>query len=138
MSFKVTVTLEGVNETSLKLKGAREIATKALARGLYVEGEKIMAESKGKYVPVKSGNLRSSGHVQPPKRVGDHGYVILLGYGGPSVPYALVQHEALHFKHPHGEAKYLEKPTLKAAPGMGKRVSRRVAAALKAAGKLRK
>jgi hypothetical protein len=130
-AFNVHVKVEGLDRTLLKLKNAQEVAGKAAAQGLYIEGEKVMGESKARYVPVKHGNLRSSGHVAPPKRTKNYVWRIDMGYGGPSVPYALVQHENLHYRHPHGSAKYLEKPALKAAPKMGKRVGRVVMAALR-------
>ena len=128
-SFNVHVKLEGIPDACMRLKGARLVAGRAMARSLYKEAETIMAQSK-QLVPVKTGVLRSSGHVQPPKPARNHNYIIDMGYGGPAVPYAVVQHEALHFKHTHGEAKYLEKPTLQRSKGMSARVGKDVRAAL--------
>lgn len=60
--------------------------------GLVGEAEDIMADSKENYVPVDTGNLRASGHVQQPKLAGNR-ISVLFGYGGPAAPYALAVHE---------------------------------------------
>ena len=68
--------------------------------------------------------------MQPPQYEGG-GPVVVLGYGGPSVDYAIVQHESLHFKHTVGQAKYLEKPALHRAATMDKRIAARLQKRLK-------
>ena len=81
---------------------------------LYGIAEEIMTESK-EIVPVDTGNLKSTGHVQRPEL---HGRVaeVTLGYGGTAangeeVGYAWWVHETLeaHHKEP-SKAKYLEDP----------------------------
>jgi hypothetical protein len=135
MGFTVNIKLTGVPDARRRLANITSEGSKAMARALYVEGETIMADSKGKYVPVKSGNLRSSGHVQKPKQHKKYGWVIDLGYGGPAVPYAVVQHERMDYYHRHGESKYLEKPALKRAPKIGRNVSKAVLAVMQKNGK---
>lgn len=98
---------------------------RAAGSSLLEEGESIMTDSKENYVPVDQGQLRSSGHVQGPDREGGSIFVI-LGYGGAAEPYALIQHESLHFQHRVGQAKFLEKPVLAAESGMGRRVGDRI------------
>lgn len=132
--FQIHVQIEGIPASVLCMKNMEEVAGRSLAKSLYQEGEIIMGQSK-KLVPVKDGNLISSGHVQLPKRMGKSGWLIEIGYGGPSAPYALVQHENLWYKHPGGRiAKYLERPALSVARTMGRRVSKKLHAALVAAG----
>jgi hypothetical protein len=133
--FTVSINVSGIPDATRRIRGAVEVVDKAVASALYVEGEKIMGESKAKYVPVKSGVLRGSGHVQPPKRTKRHGWVIDLGFGGPAKAYAVVQHE-MPYEHRVGESKYLEKPALKAAPRIGKNVGKVVRKALRSIGKV--
>jgi hypothetical protein len=101
-----------------------------MGRALYLEGEHIMGESKAKFVPVKRGALRASGHVLPPQK-DSAGPFVVMGYGGPAVKYAVVQHERLDFKHTVGQAKYLERPALKRAAVMDKQIARRLRKRLK-------
>ena len=98
-----------------------------VGRALYIEGEQIMAESKLNWVPVRRGVLRASGHVLPPQA----GPIIVMGYGGPAVDYAVVQHERLDYIHRVGRAKYLELPALKAASGLNQRVAKELRKRLK-------
>ena len=64
----------------------------ASGRVLTLEAEEIMRISKEQYVPVDTGNLRASGHVQPFTINGDKVSVV-FGFGGPSAEYALAVHE---------------------------------------------
>lgn len=80
---------------------------------LYQEAERMMTISK-QHVPVDKGNLRSTGHVEPPYATPE-GVEVELGYGGPAaggldVGYALVVHEDLDLSHKTGQAKFLESP----------------------------
>ena len=70
-------------------------------------------------VPVDLGPLRDSGIVLPPNARGE----VECGFGGPSEPYALVQHENLSFSHTVGKAKYLEDPFNRMLRGFDKRVA---------------
>lgn len=76
-------------------------------KGLRDIGEEIMADVKasrhGKGVPVDEGTLRSSGTVRGPDSDG----AVRLTFGGPSAPYALVQHERTDYSHTVGESRYL-------------------------------
>ncbi len=62
------------------------------SRALFQEGEKIMRASKP-LVPVFHGALRSSGHVQLPRRTASGDVEVLLGYGGAAASYAVFVHE---------------------------------------------
>jgi hypothetical protein len=74
--------------------------------GLRVIGEEIMTDVKasrpGRGVPVDTGALRSTGRVTGPANG-----VVRLSFGGTAAPYAIIQHEVLHFHHTVGEARYL-------------------------------
>jgi len=70
---------------------------------VFSEALEIMAASK-KIVPVKTGALRGSGRVEPPKASGSDISVMMV-YGGPAAPYAFKVHE----DHPT-KSKFLERP----------------------------
>lgn len=119
---------DGVDEVQAKLKRlARKMPQKVMPV-LKLKAEKIMTESKQKYVPVApdGGALRSSGHVLDP-RLYRQKIEVLLVYGGPSAPYALAIHEhpsdasppswqgkQLTFNVPGTGTKYLYKPLMRA------------------------
>lgn len=113
---------------------------KVLAKALYGEAEDIMRESK-LIVPVDTGTLRSSGHVEQPKIAGMKTSVT-LGYGGAASGYAIPVHEippppmksrggrsARH--NPPTQWKYLEMPFKKARRGLTERLGRKVRAELR-------
>lgn len=70
-------------------------------------GEEIMtdvkASRKGKGVPRDLGTLASTGQVTGPQQGGE----VILSFGGPAAPYALIQHERMDYSHDVGEARYL-------------------------------
>jgi len=129
------------------IAAAREFGTsavKALGDALRKEAEEIIRESK-QIVPVNkerpskkvgrggkvnidvkaqsAGTLRASGHVQPTRREGGE-IVVECGYGGPSIPYALRQHEELSYTHLPGlTAKYLWIPFARHAANMDERMA---------------
>ncbi len=110
--------VERMRRTFRKLRG--RALQGDIARGLFIEGERIMSDSK-KQVPVDTGALRSTGHVQPPDFSGPS-VSVTLGYGGPAAGYAIVVHEDLQARHTVGNALYLERPFLDALPGAQRRL----------------
>lgn len=102
---------EGLDETLDALEGLEDKSEEAIAVTLRSEGEAIMTDVKasrpGKGVPVDTGALRSSGVVRGPNLASPGEPTVKLTFGGPSAPYALVQHERLDFTHDVGEARYL-------------------------------
>lgn len=110
---------EAIRRTLAKLgaDGPRE-----LAAALYQEAEAIMARSKT-IVPVDTGALRASGHVQLPDTVGDK-VSVRMGYGGAAAGYAVAVHEKLNVRHKSPtKAKYLEEPFRAAESGMLNRIA---------------
>ncbi len=87
-----------------ELRGLKE----KFASALYMEGERLMLQAK-EQTPVLTGALRSSGMVEPPVWQQDV-VQVSLGFGGPSIEYALIVHEDLSKVHPVGKAKFLEDP----------------------------
>ena len=132
-----------IGEKALQAR-LRAIAIKVPAKvgaALFQEAEEIMTVSKRDHVPVApdGGTLRGSGFVNPPEFGLGGDISVTLGFGGPAAPYA----EAIH-EHPSGASpptwegktldfhlggdrtKYLERPLLKAVPGMGRRIAKSV------------
>lgn len=137
----------GLTKAVAAMKKAGSKGPKAMGSGLFIEGERIMTVSKGKEVPVASGNLRSTGHVEPP-HFGVSGPSVRLGFGGPAAAYALAVHENPRAgktggvspsgkPYPRtkggkglwakvGKSKYLEDPFNRAKKGMDGRLARRI------------
>lgn len=121
--------LRGTDELQAALAALGPRALQAAAAALFREGEAIMAVSKG-LVPLDTGTLMNSGHVELPEIQGET-VVVTLAYGGPAEAYAVVQHERLDFIHPNGrQAKYLEQPVLQAAAGLEARLAEQLRAPL--------
>lgn len=72
------------------------------------EAEREMTISK-RHVPVDTGDLRATGHVEPAQVQGNE-VTASMGYGGPAVDYAIYVHEDLEKQHKVGQAKFLEGP----------------------------
>ena len=109
-------------QSNLRADAAVDEWTRAAADALYAEAEAVMADSKENYVPVDTGALRSSGFVSQP-RIESGSVTVDMGF---NTPYAIQVHEDLTAYHPHGEAKYLSKPLLKAAKGLMVRIAKRM------------
>lgn len=89
----VELKIEGVDKVMRELGRLEGKAAILAGRGLYLEGEKIMAQSK-RLVPVFEGPLRASGDVQLPRKT-PHGVEVVLGYGGAASKYAIAIHEGM-------------------------------------------
>jgi hypothetical protein len=88
---------------------AREVEM-AMPQVLMEEAQLVFRESQ-RIVPVKTGILRASGMIVPPRKKGTK-WEVVIGYGGAASSYALEQHENLLYRHQEGKsAKYLEIPT---------------------------
>jgi hypothetical protein len=99
------VKISGLKGIQDALKKAKASGPQALAGAIYVAANSVMTEAKQR-APVDLGPLRASGYVTLPAKGPNP--KVELGFGGPSAPYALIQHERTEFKHEVGEAKYLE------------------------------
>ena len=124
-AFQVKVT--GLPKVMKALKQLGDKGPKAMGGALFREGESIIGDSKERFVPVVTGNLKSSGHVQKPK-INSNGASVELGYGG-SAPYALAVHENPNAGKTEtgsrvGEWKYLETPYKQHLKSMDERVAK--------------
>lgn len=107
-----------------KLRRIAKDFPSVVERALYQEAQIEMTESKRR-VPVDTGVLRASGHVQEPVRKGTN-ISVTLAYGGAAESYAVIVHEDLEALHPHGQAKYLESVLKESAGYMKERLARRI------------
>ena len=86
-----------------------EVASRAAASALYRSGEAIATKSRQEYVPIDTGALKSSIHVEPAKLEGSVVTVSIVA-GGASAGYALWVHE-INKNYRNGKQwKYLETP----------------------------
>lgn len=122
----IRLKLTGDAQVLAALKRLETDAPQAFAAALYQEAEIEMEEAKRR-VPVDTGALRDSGHVQPPVVRGGR-VSLTMGFGGPAAPYAVPVHENLEAFHKVGQAKYLESVVLESSKYMAQRVARRAAA----------
>ena len=122
---EVIQTLTGMPELNANLaRLSGEELLLAVEQGLFEIGSTIEGDAK-ELVPVDTGNLRDSGFTitsslenlgptaepsgEARASVDDGGTVnAVVGFGGPSAEYALVQHERTDYHHRVGQAKYLE------------------------------
>lgn len=107
------------------------MARTGLGLAIYDEAEGIIGLAKEKYVPVETGQLRASGHVNPPAQTAD-AVEVTFGFGNSAIAYAAIVHERVYrsdgvtpIHHPVGQAKYLEQAALDALPGMPERIALR-------------
>ncbi len=94
----VSLSIGGLDKLEAKLRAAVPVARQNVKRELYQFAEEVMSDSK-ELVPVKFGELMSSGHVDLPVETGSV-ISVQMGYGNESVGYALYVHEALEGAQP--------------------------------------
>ena len=130
----------GVLRTLKALAGA---APKAVEAALFEHGSQVEGDAK-ELAPVDTGDLRASGFTLTPslQQIGSGAQPsgearamvhaspqeisAVVGFGGPSVEYALIQHERTDFHHTVGQAKYLETPAKARAPQLPEVIAKHV------------
>lgn len=115
---------KGIDDMLKKVEALGPAGVRALQLALKHEAEMVKRASL-KIVPTDQGELRNSCHVDKQATVTPGGAVsITISYGNTAAPYALIQHEALDFKHDKPEtAKYLEIPLKAVVSTMGPRLA---------------
>lgn len=111
------IRIHGASQLAQKLRRAASGGKPAVTQVLVREAEAIITAAKQQYVPVATGALRASGFVAPPQ-ISGNAVAVVMGFGGPAAPYALIVHEDLTKRHPVGQAKYLEIPFKARVAGM--------------------
>lgn len=98
----MSIEIQGLNELNNALRRLAETVPSEVEEELADIALDLAGEASRK-APILNGDLR--GDLAAPKKI-ENGWEI-----GSSLPYALVQHEHIEFKHPRGgEAKFLEGP----------------------------
>lgn len=106
-----SVNIKGLDRLDKVFRDLGIDARLALSSALFAAAHDV-ANQADDLVPVDEGILKASQSVTPPKAQSATP-TARITYGGPSAPYALVQHERTDFNHPKGgQAKYLEEPFL--------------------------
>lgn len=113
--------IDGLKMTLDQLLMAEERVRMAFNHAVVLEGERIMAESKGE-CPVDTGALRASGNVSQEEEG-----TVTLGY---PLDYAVYVHENLSAIHPTGKAKFLEDPVNRNLPILPETIGSAIARAL--------
>lgn len=90
MMAKFSVRLTGGKDLE-KLMRRDQTLGPVIRNAMYSEATVVLNESK-RIVPVRTGSLRRSGMVEPPKTVGTR-TTVEVTYGGDAAPYALYVHE---------------------------------------------
>jgi hypothetical protein len=103
----LTFRLTGLAEMQAKLKQAAEGVRVQMKSALAAEAERLLAEAQAR-VPVKTGALRDSGHVEMRDDGAGH-LTATIAFGNEQVDYAVEVHENLEARHTDGgQSKYLE------------------------------
>lgn len=103
--MNITVTFEGQDKVVSTAEWMLKSAETKTMKLVYTQMQRTLRKAIG-YTPVKTGALRSSGHVE----LGNN-YVSII-FGGPSADYAIYVHEITHYRHPVGQAKFLERAVM--------------------------
>lgn len=121
------IEIKGLDKLNRLVAAAGDNAIQALAEGLYWEATMAFNESQT-LVPVDTGILRASGHMNPVDKT-ENSVEVTISYGGPASSYALFVHERIYapsgkkvYHAPPTRAKYLETPAKRRVKGMAQRL----------------
>lgn len=104
--------ITGTKRIDQELQRFLKKAPRAVGRGLYELGERVMTLSV-KLVPVDTGELKESAYVSEPV-ISSSGVLVEIGYGAEHAPEV---HEDTSTPREDGMAKFLEAPVLQRAKG---------------------
>jgi hypothetical protein len=118
----LTIELDGIAQLTQQLGRLAQPPTRALGEALYEEGNRIMGESV-QLVPIDTGLLRSTAHVERPAQEGPV-ISVELSYGSNGLaPYAAIVHWNTQVHHPQGQSHYLQQPLFAATAGFTERIA---------------
>lgn len=111
----------GAKQSAANIRDMDKATRKKFFDELVAIADDVLYQAQEIYVPVLTGALKQSGR----RKAHSGRYpVVYVSFGGPSVPYALLQHENLEFNHPRGgRAKYLELAVKDFEPVMADRLA---------------
>lgn len=109
--MNISLSVKGIDKLKERLAASGPVR-KSVASELFIFAEEVMAASK-EVVPVDTGALMATGHVELPVEDGDV-VTVTLGYGDTAVGYALYVHEDMSpttkWTRPGSGPKFLENP----------------------------
>ena len=118
----ITITLDGIAQVTQHLQRLVTAPLPAAGEALYAEGNGIMGQSVA-LVPIDTGLLRSTAHVERPVTTGAR-VEVELSYGSHGVaPYAAEVHFRTDVFHPIGQSHYLQQPLFQATQGFVQRIA---------------
>lgn len=117
MVMSVTVDFGGLEKA---MKRHQDDVMTAIGQALVGAAEAVITLSKASYVPVLTGNLRSTGSVGDVEV--DRGVLsIEMGFGGSAAPYAAAVHDAPPDRG-QGKSQYLYLPFMDVARTLDRRI----------------
>jgi len=99
MAEPFTGKITGISDIIGEMKRLSIDSDRAMSMALTIAISEI-AGNADEMVPVDTGQLRASQHIEYPKSRGGKTIEASVSYGGPSGPYAIVQHENPDLWHP--------------------------------------
>ena len=100
----MSTTIKGAEELLQVLDEYTQVVPEAVAEAVSEEAQRVFEESQGE-VPVDTGDLRASGHLEVEV---DGSFVqAAISY---DAPHAAAVHERTWVRHTNGKAKYLSDP----------------------------
>ena len=126
----MTVEITGLSKVIGNMKQLEKGVPLQAAAALYQEAL-IVQETSMSRTPVDvttkggGGTLRDSHETSAPYWRGEF-LSVDIEVGGPTVDYALVQHEEMTFEHKVGQAKFLESAMNDAEAGLMSRIAKRI------------
>jgi hypothetical protein len=118
----ITIDMQGIAQVTQHLQRLATVPLPAAGEALYAEGNGIMGQSV-QLVPVDTGNLRSTAHVDRPVITGPR-VEVELSYGKHGdAPYAAIVHWDTEAHHPIGMSHYLQAPLFQATQGFAQRIA---------------
>ena len=127
----ISLDLQGLAEVTQRLQRLQRPQAHVLGEALYREGNDIMGRSVT-LVPVDTGLLRSSAHVERPIEQGPI-VSVTMSYGSNGlVPYAAIVEFDVTMNHPHGgQSHFFQQAVFEATPGFPQRIAQAIAPALR-------
>jgi hypothetical protein len=120
--MNASIALTGVAEVAQKLAQLIPAPLAPLGEALRTEGNQIIRVANT-LVPVDTGLLRSTGHVEEPIQAGPV-VSVSMGYGQGIAPYAAIIEWDVTLNHPHGgQAHFLQNALFAATAGMLARIA---------------
>jgi hypothetical protein len=125
----IILTLTGIEAVTQQLQRLVTAPIPPLREALRTEGNQIIRVANT-LVPVDTGLLRSTGHVETPTQEGTM-VSVALGYGQGLAPYAARIEFDVTLNHPHGgQSHYLQGALFPAAQGFTQRIAEAIRGSL--------